>query len=235
MTTIQVLSIMRRRWYVVILGLVLLAAAVHITASRPGVYWSQADVVILAPKSERYPNTIEQSSQSLVAMAGLVERDVNRGRTTTATSSAGVSLAGEGVRDGDAIKLPNGGGQWATNFDRPVLDIQVVGPDRAAVEAHMSSRVEDVIQALDARQDSLHVPEVTRITASVTPSTPQVFYLNGSPLKAVGAILLLGAGLIPTAAVLVDRLLNHSRSRRRRRGATALSSSATAGSASPRT
>ncbi|AWB91426.1 hypothetical protein C3E78_03880 [Aeromicrobium chenweiae] len=212
-----ILRIMRRRWYVVAIGLALLAGAVHHAASRPGVYWSQADVVILLPQSARYPNVIEQSSQSLIAMAGVIERDVNRGAAASATSSAGVTLAGEGIRDGHAIKLPNNGGQWATNFDRPALEVQVVGPDRAAVEAQMSALLDKVRNTLTARQDALDVPQVTRITASVAPATPPVFHLDGSPAKAVAATLVLGGGLIPTAAVAVDRQLL-ARSRRRQPG-----------------
>lgn len=219
MTTNELSGILRRRWYVVLLGLALLAGAFAHVSSRPGVYWAQTDVVILAPKSARYPNVIEQTSQSLISMAGLIERDVNKGIAAPATSTSSVTLAGEGERDGHAVKLPNEGGQWANNFDRPVLDIQVVGPDPVAVKEKLNSLVGVVTDELKARQDELNVPVASRITASSAPAVPAVFYLSGSRSKALGATLLLGAGLIAASTVGADRLLN-ARSRRRREHAT---------------
>lgn len=215
MTTTELFGILRRRWYVALLGLALLVGALAYVASRPGVYWAQADVVILAPKSARYPNVIEQTSQSLISMAGLIERDVNKGIVPPATSTSSVTLAGEGVRDGHAIKLPNDGGQWANNFDRPVLDIQVVGPDPVAVKQKLSSLVDVVTQELKDRQDEQAVPLGARITASSAPAVPAVFYLSGSHTKALGVTLILGGGLIAMSTVGADRFLN-SRSRRRR-------------------
>lgn len=218
MTTNELAGILRRRWYVVVCGLALLAGAVAYVSSRPGLYWTQADVVILAPSSARYPNVIEQTSQSLIAMAGLIERDVNRGITAPATATSSVSLAGEGVRDGYSIRLPNEGGQWANNFDRPVLDLQVIGADPAKVRGQMATLVDRVTRELEARQDEQGIPRDTRITAALAPPEPAVFYLRGSHAKALGATVLLGIGLIPACTVGADRLLNART--RRRRGAT---------------
>ncbi|MET0447770.1 MAG: hypothetical protein ABWX74_12465 [Aeromicrobium sp.] len=215
MTTSELAGIMRRRWYVVALGVVLLAGALHVVASRPGVYWAQVDVVILAPKSTRFPNVIEQTSQSIIAMAGLVERDVNKGVEEPATASASASLAGMGVRDGYLVRLPNSGGQWANNFDRPVVDVQVVGPDETVVRARLVALVDDVERALAARQTADGVAPKNRITASSTPAAAPVFYMDGNPKKALLVTLLLGGGLISAGTVGADRLLTaHARRRR---------------------
>ena len=215
MTTSELCTILRRRWAVVVLGLALLAGTLHVVASRPGVYWTQVDVVILAPKSTRYPNVIEQTSASLIAMAGLVEREVNQGVHAPATASASVTLAGEGVRDGHTITMPNSGGQWAADFSRPVIDVQVVGPTEAEVRRQLADLVSRVEQTLEDRQDADGIPPVSRITASSSPTAAAVLHLDGSRKKAMAATLLLGAALICVAAVVVDRLLG---ARRRRRG-----------------
>lgn len=218
MTTSDLCGILRRRWYVALLGLALLAGTLHVVASRPGVYWTQVDVVILAPKSARYPNVIEQTSASLIAMAGLVEREVNRGVHAPATASAAVTLAGEGVRDGHTVTLPNSGGQWADNFNRPVVDVQVVGPSEASVRRRLDELVVRVERTLAERQEADGVPPVTQITASSAPTAAAVLHLQGHRRKAVAATLLLGAGLIGVGTVGADRLLTaHARRRRRAR------------------
>ena len=207
MTTHDLSVILRRRWYVVVLGLALLAGTLHVVASRPGVYWTQVDVVVLAPKSARYPNVIEQTSASLIAMAGLVERDVNGGAHPPATASAAVTLAGEGVRDGYSITMPNGGGQWANDFSRPVIDVQVVGPSEATVRRRLAVLVGRIERTLDERQATDQVPPVNRITASSSPTAAAVLHLEGSTKKAMAVTLLLGGALIPVATVGADRLL----------------------------
>lgn len=215
MTTNDLCGILRRRWYVVVLGLALLAGSVHVVASRAGVYWTQVDVVLLAPKSERYPNVIEQTSSGVIAMAGLVEREINRGVHAPATASASVTLAGEGVRRGYSITMPNGGGQWADDFDRPVLDVQVVGESESEVRRRIAELTDLVAHTLAARQAADGVPQVNRITASSSPASPVVLRLEGSHKKAIVATLLLGGALTCVGAVAVDRLLS-SRARRRR-------------------
>lgn len=215
MTTSGFLGIARRRWYVVALGIALLGGALHVVVSRPAVYWSQVDVVILAPKSARYPNVIEQTSESLIAMAGLIEREVNDVTEVPAAASAAVTLAGVGVRDGHSVTLPNSGGQWANSFSRPALDLQVVGPNERVVRQKLAALVDVVERRLAARQEADSIPQVTRITASSAPAEAKVFRLDGSRKKGAGAILLLGGALISIGTVGADRLLS-ARARRRR-------------------
>lgn len=215
MTTSDLCGILRRRWYVVVLGLALLTGALHAVTSRPSVYSSQVDVVFLAPKSARYPNVIEQTSASLIAMAGLIEREVNKGVDTAATASAAVTLAGEGVRDGHAITLPNTGGQWAADFSRPVIDVQVVGPSEAVVRTRLASLVGTVEQRLAALQAADDIPRINRVMTSSAPASATVFRLDGNRKKAAAATLLLGAGLISIGAVGADRLLNALARKRR--------------------
>ncbi|MET1039346.1 MAG: hypothetical protein ABW075_13810 [Aeromicrobium sp.] len=215
MTTTELCGILRRRWYVVVLGLALLVGALHVVVSRPGAYWTQVDVVILAPKSARFPNVIGQTSQSLIAMAGLLERDLNRGIERPAAASSSVTLAGLGVRQGHTVTLPNSGGQWANSFNRPVLDLQVIGPSETTVRAELDALVDRVHQRLAAIQAADRIPRGSRITASSSPASAAVFHLQGNRTKAIGATLLLGVVLIAVGTVGADRLLT-ARARHRR-------------------
>ncbi len=109
--TIMILGqVLARRWYVVVIGLLVTTTGVAFVNGRTGVYWAQTDVVFLAPKSDRYPNSINQTSGSVIAMAGLVANQLDGNDERSATSSAGATLAGSGVREGIQVRVPNSGG-----------------------------------------------------------------------------------------------------------------------------
>lgn len=216
MTTSEFLGIMRQRWYVVLAGLVIVAGSIAYVSSRAGVYWTQVDVVVLAPKSARYPNVIRDTSQSLISMAGLIERDLNKGITPPATASSSVTLVNEGVSEGYSISLPNSGGQWANNFDRAVLDVQVVGPSAEKVRVELRELVAMIDNNLKQRQVADGVDNRDFITTSSAPSAAALFYFNGERSHAFAAILLLGGTLIPVSSVGADRLLRANARRRRK-------------------
>ena len=76
MTTRLLLVILARRWAVALVGLVLtMGALVHVEQSH-GLYWSQVDVVFLAPASARTPNRIEETTGSVIALAGVVATEL---------------------------------------------------------------------------------------------------------------------------------------------------------------
>src|SRR4029453_4655089 len=51
-----------RRWYRMLLGAAITVGALYLTTHRPGVYWTQFDVVVLAPVDSSYPNNPEGSN-----------------------------------------------------------------------------------------------------------------------------------------------------------------------------
>ncbi len=125
-----------RRWYVVLAGLVLTVGVLLLVHQTPGVYATQTNVVFLAPVTPHTPNTISSPTSGVISTAGLVERIVNKGVEKSPTSGS-VALAGQGVDDGYSVELPNAGGQWASNFNRPVLQVQVTGPSAERVRSEL--------------------------------------------------------------------------------------------------
>lgn len=214
MTSADVVNVLARRWYVVVAGLALVAAAIVAISTRPGVYSTQADVLFLAPKSAKNPNPIEAGSESLIATAGMVARIVAEGKDNPATASSGVTLTGEGVRQGVSIRLPNSGGQWANNFDRPALDIQVAGPSEAWVRTTLNRQIGRIDRTLYELQKDDGIPAESFITTSSSPHLAQVVYSNGRPTRAMAAILVLGLTLTAFAAVGFDRAVAAARRRR---------------------
>ena len=153
MTIWDLVGATRRRWYVVVVGALVTLAAVAFAQAYPGVYWSQVDVVFLAPQSVRYPNNLTTSTDSLVTTAGAVERVIDEASDGPRTSSPSATLIGQGVFDGRSIRLPDSGGQWAHNFARQVLDVQVAGPSVDDVRQRHDATITEIQQTLERLQD----------------------------------------------------------------------------------
>jgi len=207
MTSADVVAILLRRWYVVLAGLAMTASAIFFCAERPGVYSTQTDVLFLIPTSAKNPNPVAAGSESLIATAGLVARIVSEGQIDPSTASSGVTLTGEGIRQGYSIRLPNSGGQWANNFDRPVLDIQVAGPSEAWVRATLTVQIASINDSLRSLQEADGTGKENFIFTSATPAKPKIVYSNGEPKRAIAAIFVLGMTLTGLAAVGFERLV----------------------------
>ena len=169
-------------------------SAVHV---QP-LYFSQVNVVLLRPASVPL-NAYTRTSQSLIDMAGVIARAMTGGGQAQ-TVSDGVTLPGEGVRNGYAVQQPNSGGQWQWRFDDPVLDIQAVGPTPEAANRQMQAALDEVNATLLRTQDAQGVAPENRVRAELNPTVPQQYIEVGSKVRAVGTILLLG--LLITLALM---------------------------------
>jgi hypothetical protein len=121
-----------------------------------------------------------------------------------------------GIRDGVWVRLPNGGGQWRTNFNREELNVQVVGRSPTEVHATMSTTLQRIKTALRQGQLAAGAPKDQLITAAVTPQVIPVTYRKGSTARAGLASLALGLGLTAVLVLLVDRVAATVSQRRRR-------------------
>ena len=207
MTVMGVLLAARRRWWVVVVGLLATALACAAVGRAPGSYWTQVDVVFLAPASARYPNALEVTSQSVIATAGVVSHRVDDGADVTQLASSGTSLVGLGVREGQAVRLPNSGGQWAENFERPVLDVQVVGPTAADVQQRAVALLERIELALADLQDEAGVEPASRIVIDLAPRVPVVQHIGARSTRATAVSLALGLLLTLAAVLTADKRL----------------------------
>lgn len=207
MTAWDLARLIVRRWYVVLVGAVITGGVAGWALIHPGVYWSQVDVVFLAPQSARYPNTLTTMSGSIVSTAGIVERVVNHARSAPETSSSTATLVGQGVTDGSSITLPDAGGQWAHNFNRQVLDVEVVGPDAADVRRRQTELIDEISAALHALQVDAGVSPENFITVEPSPVVPSISYFHGDAKRAWLMIAALGTALTTVAARAIDRRL----------------------------
>lgn len=214
MTTADVLGAMRRCWYALVVGLFLTGMVVGLVASRPGVYTTRAEVVLVPPKAyAAIGGTLISSSDSLIATTGLVERLVNADLPHRAPTNQIVDLAGTGVRHGVSIRQANAGGQWDFNFTSPLLVVQAVGSDSASVARARARAVNRIANTLRRIQDEQGVRPQQRITTQLVPASVPVVYRQGHPQRAAlatGALCLILTGLL---VVGLDQVVG----RRRRR------------------
>jgi len=212
MTAARLIHVIFRRWYVVLAVLIITGLATVAAGRVEGVYSTQLDIVFVASGKS---NSLQISADSLVPFAAVIERRFN-GNSEAAALAGETTLYGQGVRSGWSVTLPNTGGQWQTNFNRPALSIEVVDstPERVrAVANNLSARIRGLTLSEQVEQG---VSAVNRVTTLESPATPAVTYIEGRSSRAKIGIIALGVGFALLAAVMIDRLLTRTRSPRGR-------------------
>jgi hypothetical protein len=205
MTLGNVLRTLRTRWYVAAAGTLVTLVGVLVLSGRTGVYTTTADVQLIPP--ERMTGTGSPSPVvGLVALAGMVQREVGDDVHRTEPVSPDAPLAGLGVKSGTLITLPDSGGQWNHFFEVPALRVQTV----AATAEEATRRRDDAIRSIEAKLlqiqagDGVALP--SRVTVRVVPKLAPVVHERGSVIRAGVAGVVLGLLLTVVATVQVDRL-----------------------------
>jgi hypothetical protein len=234
LTVESLLRAFRERWYVLVLGLLLTAVGAAFAVRPAPLYWTQADVLVLAPGQTPQDNPAYFGIEGLTIVAGMVEREVNGGPVMRLADPS-APIYGAGVRDGFSVTLPNAGGQWTASFTRPVLSVEVVAPDPDVVAARYDAIVERVIAAGDRLQDAEDVPLSVRVRLYPVTQDPPVVYVGptaSEKLRGLAAVLLVGVFVSGSAAALLGGAgLPGGSGRRTRASRTGASAVNSAGSA----
>lgn len=201
MTFWELIRAFLRFWPVALIGAICTAAAGFIAISDDGVYFTRTEIIFLAPASSLYPNALRTQSEDIIITAGVVAKLVTGPGQITRFASPDVTLVGEGVRDGWALRLPDTGGQWAANFATQRLLLDIVGPSREAVAEQQDALIRQIQAELAGMQDDADVPAVAQITAIPAPQSTVIFHVGGSKPRALGMTAILGIGA--TSAVII--------------------------------
>jgi hypothetical protein len=205
LTVWDLLGAMRRRWWAALAGVCLTGVlAVHVVLLA-GVYHQEVNVVFVWPQGPRTSNAFLHGEQTLVSTAGVVGRIVAGSNSDAQVVSDTVTLVGEGIRHGYLVRLPNSGGQWALNFDRPVLDVQAAGSTPQEVQQTIKTVVARINHELNAMQSASRVPTGVRITTRMSPPSPVLLYSKGSRVRALAVTLVLGMGVTVGTVAALDR------------------------------
>lgn len=207
MTGWDLLVTIRRRWWVALGGVLATALLGLHVLHAPGVYHQQVDVVFMWPQASKSANTFQYGTQSLINTAGIVGTVVGDTQAGTQPVSDTATLVGEGITHGYSVRLPNSGGQWAYNFDRPMLNVETVGSTPAEVQQMTTAVVARINDELLALQRNEQVRPDLMVRTRLSPPTLNIIYSNGSRTRALAASLLLGVGLTVAVVLAVDRRL----------------------------
>lgn len=202
-----------RRWPIVLVGVICTGLAAFALLSDKGVYYTRTQLVFLAPSSSSYPNTLTTQSEDIIDTAGVVAKRITGPRPVTKFASPDVTLIGQGIRDGWSLTLPDTGGQWATNFQSQILNLEIVAPARATVLERQTTLVRRVQDELDSLQRERGVAPINDITVQAAPRSTVIYHVGGSKPRALGMTAALGVGITASVVMLVERL-----ARRRPRG-----------------
>lgn len=206
-----VLSVLRRVWVVLLIGCFFTAVAVVAVGKHPGVYWSRVDLIFLRPTGDT-ANPLATTPLGTIRMASIIQREMSGGPSETDTVSDAVNLVSQGVTDGWSVRLPNDGNQYANNFNKAYLDVQVAGPTEAVVRQRMNDLLGQISGVLATRQAGVAAESQVRLSQS--PAQIPVLFDRGAPKRALAAALLLGLGITVGLCVLYD---THVRRGQRRR------------------
>lgn len=200
MPLLMALQAVRRRWYVVLAGLLATLLLAAQGAKEHGSYDTAASMLFFPPVSTANPNGYVDGGGNVITAAGFVSARMRAPEVRDALAARGV------VPDYTAV-LHNSGNQFADNFDRAAIDITVSGPDPAATERSLALIGAEITAQLDAAQRAARADPRDWIRTRLSPVDPPVLHVSGSPPRAVAGSLLLGLALSLVAAVgLDDRL-----------------------------
>jgi uncharacterized membrane protein len=214
MTSRELLSLVLRRWYLMLLGAIISVVALYLITHRPGVYWTHINVIVLAPVHKFYPNNLEDPDHSLAPMAGLLVADWNGTNRPPLMATGETTLYGQGLRQGIEVRVPNQGNQWQPLYFAPNIDVQVVGSTPEIVEQQAHRVRAELEGLLQKRQDAMGIQWGQRMTTMMSPTDPTIMYVSGSRIRAAAATGLVGAAVTTVIVYWAERFLFWNRSRR---------------------
>ncbi|MEY9873345.1 hypothetical protein ABH931_002827 [Streptacidiphilus sp. MAP12-33] len=193
----EIARVMRRRWYVLLPGLLLTAAlAVAIIVVLPPKYQSQSTVELLNSQKATVPfdgNPFLSTQTSLTGMADSLGRNLN-------SDSAKAELAARGVSDTYVAMI-------ADNAQAPLMWLTVTGPDPSQVLAEDRTLTAYAAERLQQFQTQQSVPQdaMIRMMTIVSPQTPAAQTKTRIEYTVLAGLLGLALSLVATFFVEARR------------------------------
>lgn len=215
-------SVLRRRWYVVIAVLLLTVPAAIASMGVQGVYYTKFEMGFEAPAAATKSNALRTEGSTTVNFAALVQRIYEGAHANPVVIPTTAPLYGTGMRDATAVYLPNSGGQWQSNFNKPSIAVEIVGGSPDAVRETAGEVSHELRKLAASPQEALGIWDSAQISVVQRPAMADVTYVGVRTKYALVGIATLGLGLAFASAIYLDRAIQTVKRRRDSLGKTAL-------------
>ena len=207
MTSGALLRILARRWYVLVVALIVAGFAFVLMNRTGGAFVAETQVMFIAPGTDAIGTVDDGYRDTLVNFAATIEREFHDGKQADRLAEH-ASLFGSGVSDGYQVVLPNNGGQWENSFATPALSVSVTGPTAAEVSATMTTLLDRIDTLSYDRQIASNVAPENMILTERLPTDAAISYVGSSrSTQARAAVMLVAVclGIAAAMAVAIDR------------------------------
>lgn len=206
----ELVRALRRRWYVLLLALLLTAAGAYHVLRPTQLYLSQAVIVVKPPATGNQPNQFANLNPTLATVSYGVIQQLEAPEGVAELRAAGVH--------GSYQLIPRNSGTSATpRYLIPSLQVQSELPDPVQANRMVDTIIDVYSKHLIAMQSAQNVPVASRMSLDtlVSPSSAPVY---GTKSRGLLGTAVLGAFLGVLGALWLDRWLM---GRRHRGGPTA--------------
>lgn len=207
MTVRDIVKAAVRRWYVMFLVLLLAGFLTAAFSNDSGTFTTRTAVTFTLPARTTLMANSGSDDSSVIAFAGAIATEINRGKPALTYSSVDAPYYGAGVRQGILVSLRDEGNQWVSSYPSATIEIQIVGHTREWVELQQQELLTKIAYVASAQQSAAVPAAADRITATVEPTSTQIDEVvptRATRLLAVAAMALAGAILGTWSAVVVD-------------------------------
>ncbi|MFF7238851.1 hypothetical protein [Streptomyces collinus] len=192
-----------RRWYVVVVALLLTAAGAYQVVRPAPRYVGSAVVVLKPPVTRNQPNQYTNLLPPLAVVSYAAVQQLQSPAGTAELRAAGVS--------GTYHLIPRNSGTSATpRYLIPSLQVQSQASGADAAVTAVRRVIEVYTRHVDAMQSAQGVPAGSRITASVLTS-PSAAQVQGDKSRGLAGTALLGLTAGVLGALWLDRYLTGRR------------------------
>lgn len=205
-----------RRWYLFLGALLCMAPVLFAAHGAIGVYYLQADVIFLPPPQSVAGNSLRGEPGQTVYFTAMIDRQLAGEDPETGPATTDAPLYATGIREAHSTFLPNNGGQWQTNFNRPVITVEVVGETSANVEDEFASILQRIEELREQPQADMHIAADSYITTTLSPARPKMQYIGVRSKRAVFAFGMVAIGVSTGVAIMGDQVLEFNERRRQR-------------------
>jgi hypothetical protein len=193
----EVVLALLRRWYVLVIALLLTAAGAYHVVRPPREYLSSAVIVVKPPVTGNQPNQLANLQPPVAAVSYAVIEQLQ--------SPAGTAeLAAAGVHGRYALIPRNSGTSVTPQYLIPSLQIQARQPEAAAADNAAFTIISVYRHHLTALQTAQHIPAASQMTAELL-VPPNSVEEAGTKSRALAGVALSGAIGGVLAALWTDR------------------------------